>query len=324
MNDSVRELEVIDSHTGGEPTRMVIAGGPDLTGGERLSVSEQRERLSRDHDALRSALVTEPRTTPAAVGALLCPALDPAATTGVIFFNNAGTLGGCIHGTIGVVRSLAFLGTIGPGEHRLETPVGTVTAHLLPDGRVAVVNVRSFRSRAAVAVAVPGHGEVRGDIAWGGNWFFLLEEHGQSLRYERVGELTAYSAAVMQALADTGIRGDDGRAIDHVELFSDEAPAGADSRNFVLCPGREYDRSPCGTGTSAKLACLTADGKLAPGARWRQAGILGSIFEGRMVEHGGELRPEITGAAWVTGRATVLFDPTDPFRAGITANLERA
>ena len=322
MTSQPIEISVIDSHTGGEPTRMVIAGGPDLCQGERLSVGAQLERLRRDHDQLRSALVTEPRTTPAAVGALLCPPENPEATTGVIFFNNAGYLGGCIHGTLGVVRSLAFLGRLGPGEHLLETPVGTVKARLLPDGRVAAFNVPSSRAAAGVAVEVPGRGTVRGDIAWGGNWFFLIAEHGQSLRFSRVAELTAYAADVMLALETAGIRGADGRAIDHVELFSDEAPPGADSRNFVLCPGLEYDRSPCGTGTSAKLACLYADGQLAPGAVWRQAGILGSIFEGRLIERDGELLPEITGSAWVTGRATVILDPTDPFRAGITAGQE--
>jgi 4-hydroxyproline epimerase len=306
-------VRVIDSHTGGEPTRVVVAGGPDLGGG---TVREQLERFRRDHDRFRSAVVNEPRGSDVMVGALLVPPHDPSCRFGVIFFNNVDTLWMCGHGTIGLVATLAHLGLIGPGEVRLDTAVGPVAATLHTDGTVTLANVPSYRHAKQVAVEVPGLGVVRGDIAWGGNWFFLIEQHGLSVALEHVEALTDYAWKVRQALGAQGIVGADGGEIDHIELFAPTPTA--DSRNFVLCPGKAYDRSPCGTGTSAKVACLAADGKLAEGATWKQESVIGSHFLAsyrRLPD--GQIQPLVTGRAFVQADATFLFHPEDPFAWGI-------
>jgi len=306
-------VRVIDSHTGGEPTRVVVAGGPDLGGG---TVREQLERFRRDHDRFRSAVVNEPRGSDVMVGALLVPPHDPSCRFGVIFFNNVDTLWMCGHGTIGLVATLAHLGLIGPGEVRLDTAVGPVAATLHPDGTVTLANVPSYRHAKQVAVEVPGLGVVRGDIAWGGNWFFLVEQHGLTVALEHVEALTDYAWKVRRALGAQGVVGADGGEIDHIELFAPTPTA--DSRNFVLCPGKAYDRSPCGTGTSAKVACLAADGKLAEGTIWKQESVIGSHFLAsyrRLPD--GQVQPLVTGRAFVQADATFLFHPEDPFAWGI-------
>ena len=336
----MKRIEVIDSHTGGEPTRLVVSGFPDLGTG---SMAERKQLLASEHDAWRAACILEPRGNDVLVGALLCEPVDPSACAGVIFFNNTGYLGMCGHGTIGLVVSLAHMGRIGAGVHKIETPVGTVEATLHEDRSVSVRNVPSYRYRKAVELQVPGHGPVQGDIAWGGNWFFLIADHGQRITGDNVEALTAYTYAVQKALEDQGIRGEDGGLIDHIELFaeneqpegsqpsvaSEEEPAPnaasssaaaslrADSRNFVLCPGKAYDRSPCGTGTSAKLACLAADGKLQPGQIWRQASVIGSLFEGSYQWQGDKVIPTIRGRANISAEATLLLEQDDPFAWGI-------
>jgi 4-hydroxyproline epimerase len=311
----VRRLRAIDSHTGGEPTRVVIDGGPALAG----SLAARLECLRREHDALRAAVCNEPRGSDVLVGALVTPPVDPAAAAGVIFFNNVGYLGMCGHGTIGLVTTLAWLGRLGPGRHRIETPVGVVTTELHPSGAVSVRNVPAYRHARGVAVEVPGHGRVTGDVAWGGNWFFLSADHGQALDPANVEALIDFGWRVRLALTAAGIRGAGGAEIDHIELTGPASRAGLDSRNFVLCPGKAYDRSPCGTGTSAKLACLVADGKLAPGGRWRQESIVGSVFEGSVEIEAGVVVPTITGQAWITADTTLLLDPGDPYCYGIGA-----
>lgn len=312
----MNRIEVIDSHTGGEPTRLVIEGFPDLGTG---TMAERRQLLAERHDAWRAACVLEPRGSDVLVGALLCTPVDPNACAGVIFFNNTGYLGMCGHGTIGLIASLAHLGRIGPDVHAVETPVGTVQATLHEDGSVSVRNVPAYRYRKDVALQVPGIGAVIGDIAWGGNWFFLVAEHGLAVAGDNLEALTAYTVAVQQALEDQGIRGEDGGLIDHIELFAEDDDA--DSRNFVLCPGKAYDRSPCGTGTSAKLACLAADGKLQPGQIWRQASVIGSTFEGsyEYMEPRADERvvPTIRGQAYVSAEATLILHGNDPFAWGI-------
>lgn len=312
----MQRIEIIDSHTGGEPTRVVVAGFPDLGEG---TMAERRERLAREHDRWRRATLLEPRGSDVLVGALLCAPQDPAHAAGVIFFNNAGYLGMCGHGTIGLVATLAFLGRLGPGEHVIETPVGLVRATLHDDGRVSVRNVPAYRLAAGVRVTLPTGQVVSGDIAWGGNWFFLCADHGQTVQPDRVNELTAYADVVGQALFAQGHRGADGAVIDHIELFADVDPALADSRSFVLCPGRQYDRSPCGTGTSAKLACLAAAGKLPPGQVWRQASVIGSVFEGWYEAGEGHIVPTIRGQAFISAQATLLIEPGDPFGWGLPA-----
>ncbi|WP_104903257.1 4-hydroxyproline epimerase [Pseudomonas sp. LH1G9] len=308
----MKRLHVIDSHTGGEPTRLVMDGFPALAGN---SIAAQLDNLRTHHDAWRRACLLEPRGNDVLVGALYCAPVTPGATCGVIFFNNAGYLGMCGHGTIGLVASLHYLGRIEPGVHTVDTPVGPVAATLHADGAVTLRNVPAYRFRQRVAVDVPGHGVVHGDIAWGGNWFFLVSEHGQALQMDNVDALTDYTWAMLKALERQGIYGEDGALIDHIELFADDAHA--DSRNFVMCPGKAYDRSPCGTGTSAKLACLAADDKLAPGETWVQASITGSQFEGRYEWDGERVRPYITGRAYMTADSTLLIDAQDPFAWGI-------
>ncbi|QJW97173.1 proline racemase family protein [Frigoriglobus tundricola] len=307
----MQQIHVIDSHTGGEPTRVVVTGGPFLGTGP---MAERAEALRQRFDTFRSCVVNEPRGSDVLVGALLCEPHDPASAAGVIFFNNVGVLGMCGHGTIGLAVTLAHLGRIRPGEHRLETTVGPVSVALHDGHRVTVRNVPSYRRHAHVTVNVPGLGPVTGDIAWGGNWFFLVKEHPEEIRVGNVDRLTDVAWRIRQA-----VNAAFPEPVDHVELFGPPADAANHSRNFVLCPGKAYDRSPCGTGTSAKLACLFADGKLAPGEVWRQESVTGSVFEGTVEPTGepGVVVPSITGTAYITAEATLLVDPTDPLRDGI-------
>jgi 4-hydroxyproline epimerase len=306
----MERIRVIDSHTGGEPTRVVIAGGPDLLAGPLAA----RAALFRDqYDTFRSCVVNEPRGSDVLVGALLCQPENPAHTAGVIFFNNVGVLGMCGHGTIGLAVTLAHMGLIGPGAHTVETPVGPVTVQLHDAHRVTVTNVPSYRKHASVSVEVEGLGRVTGDIAWGGNWFFLVKDSREELTVGNVERLTDVTWRIRKA-----VNAAFPEPVDHVELFGPPVDPANHSRNFVLCPGKAYDRSPCGTGTSAKLACLFADGKLKPGDVWRQESITGSVFEGRVAPvEGGAVAPSITGTAYITAEATLLVDAADPLKDGI-------
>ena len=322
-------VSLIDSHTEGEPTRVVLEGAPDLGRG---SLSERREIFAREGDLFRASVIGEPRGAAHLVGALLCEPCDAACATGVNFFNNAGVLQMCGHGTIGVMATLSHLGRIAPGAHRIETPVGIVQATLQSANRVSVQNVPSYRWKKSVEVAVEGCGVVAGDIAWGGNWFFLVEasQHRQKLEIARWRELTEYARRLKCALVAQNISGREGAEIDHIELSGPPARADADERNFVLCPGDAFDRSPCGTGTSAKMACLHADGHLQAGQIWRRESILGTLFKGQIEvirEEAGaagetettwpKVLPTISGSAYITGETRLLFDPRDPLRDGI-------
>jgi 4-hydroxyproline epimerase len=306
-------VHFVDSHTGGEPTRVIVSGGPSLPGG---SVAQKLDQLRGRLDFFRTATINEPRGSDIIVGALLCEPQSPSSAAGVIYFNNVGYLGMCVHGTIGLVATLAHLRRIGTGTHRIESPVGTVTATLHDNGEVTVENVASFRHLRDVAVNVPGYGTIRGDVAWGGNWFFLVDRSPVELLAENVAGLTDFAWAVRQALERSKITGPEGQEIDHVELFGESGLPGVDSKNFVLCPGKAYDRSPCGTGTSAKLACLYADGRLRSGQVWRQESIVGSIFEGCVRIEDGKVLPSIKGSAFITSEGDLLLDSADPFRNG--------
>jgi 4-hydroxyproline epimerase len=309
-----KKIRVIDSHTGGEPTRLIVSGGPELGTG---SLPARLNRFRNEFDALRSAVVNEPRGSNVMVGALLCEPVDPNCAAGVIFFNNVGYLGMCGHGTIGLMATLSYMGRIAPGEHRVETPVGTVSAILHASGEVTVNNVPSYRFATKVAVTVPDYGQVVGDVAWGGNWFFLIENSGHELVVENVESLTAFTWAVRQALSANGVTGANGQEIDHIELFGPSKVPGLHSKNFVLCPGKAFDRSPCGTGTSAKLACLYADGKIREDQIWKQESIVGSIFEGSVKVRDGRIYPSIKGSAFVNAEADLVLDERDPFSMGI-------
>lgn len=309
-------LDIVDSHTAGEPTRCVVAGGPHLGS---APLAERLEILRRDYDSYRRAILCEPRGSDVLVGAFLVEPVDPACAAGVIFFNNAGYLGMCGHGAIGVAVTLAHLGRIGPGEHLIETPVGIVRIQLHTANLVTIRNVPAFRHCSSVTVEVPGYGAVTGEVAWGGNWFFLVGSHPFSLTLDQVEPLTAFTWEIRRALAAAGVTGAGDAEIDHIELFTAAHDPTNNSRNFVLCPGKAYDRSPCGTGTSAKMACLAADGRLKPGQIWRQEGILDTVFEGSFqFDHGErEIIPSVTGSAYVTAECTLIFDPADPFRLGV-------
>jgi 4-hydroxyproline epimerase len=308
-------MRVIDSHTEGEPTRVIVEGGPDLGDGP---LAERRARFVREFDHLRRFAVNEPRGHDAIVGALLCEPYDKSCAAGVIYFNNVGAIGMCGHGTIGLAATLAYMGRLKPGRHRLETPVGVVGMELVDGCTATVENVESYRFAEAISVEVEGLGTVRGDVAWGGNWFFLTSTPPPcDLEFANIGPLTAAANAISDALKAQGVRGKDGALIDHVEFFGPARSSEANSRNFVLCPGGAYDRSPCGTGTSAKLACLSADGKLKPGEVWVQESIIGSRFR-TSFEPGpnGGVLPRITGRAFICAESKLVQDQNDPFRYG--------
>lgn len=310
-------MRVVDSHTEGEPTRVILDGGPPLGSGP---LAERARVLSAGFDKFLRATIAEPRGSEALVGALLCAPVDRTCVTGVIFFNRVGPLGMCGHATIGTAVTLAFLGRIGPGTHRIETPAGVVTARLTTPNVVSVENVESFRYRRAVCVNVEGIGPVTGDVAWGGNWFFQTADLPCPLVKGNISLLSDAARRTRLALARESITGRDGAEIDHVEFFGPANAPDANSRNFVLCPDGTYDRSPCGTGTSAKLACLASDGELVPGKTWIQESITGSRFLAsyRRGEEGG-IFPTITGAAYICADAELRFDPNDPFAHGIRA-----
>lgn len=312
----VTKIHIIDSHTGGEPTRLIVDGGPDLGDGP---LSERVKLFKEKFDHIRSAVVCEPRGSDVLVGALLCKPHDPSCSVGVIFFNNVGYLGMCGHGTIGLVATLAYQGILQIGRHKVDTPVGAVEVELHPDHSVSVHNVAAYRAQHAVTIEVEDHGPVTGDIAWGGNWFFLIADHGQDMRLANIEALTNFAWRVREALNAAGIRGEDSGEIDHIELFGPPSASENDSQNFVLCPGKAYDRSPCGTGTSAKLACLAADGKLKAGEIWRQESIIGSVFEASFQAHSnsGKIHPTIRGTAFVNAESSLILQDNDPFVYGI-------
>jgi 4-hydroxyproline epimerase len=320
MEAAMKRIPFLDSHTGGEPTRLISEYLPPLGPG---TVAEQLTALQRD-DSFRRQVLCEPRGSDVLVGALLVPPADPTCQLGVIFFNNVGYLGMCGHGTIGLMASLSYQGKIQPGAYRIETPVGVVEATLHPGGhpggpgypnRVSVRNVPAYRLFAHLPLEIDGR-TIHGDVAWGGNWFFLCHDHGLEVSPANLDQLTDFAWRVREAYTRQGLTAPDGHEIDHVELFAPTAQA--DSRSFVLCPGKAYDRSPCGTGTSAKLACLAADGKLAEGQVWRQQSVVGSIFEGSIQREGESVIPTITGEAWVMAEGHLLFDERDPFQDGIS------
>ncbi len=306
-------IQILDTHTGGEPTRVIVAGGPDLGSG---SMVERRSIFQQNFDEIRRGVACEPRGSDVMVGAILTPPVTPGCVAGVIFFNNIGYLNMCGHGTIGVAVALEELGRIKTGVHRLDTPVGIVSFENLGQGEVRIENVPSYRSTKKLAVELADGSTVHGDIAWGGNWFFLCDDHGEKLHPKNVESLTLKSWAIRRALESKGIGGLDG-PIDHIELMGPSDSPHCHAKNFVLCPGGAYDRSPCGTGTSAKVACLAADGKLNPGEAWVQESIIGSRFVATYRWEGDRVIPTISGNAYISGEATLRFEPHDPFCWGI-------
>jgi 4-hydroxyproline epimerase len=309
----MQRIHVIDSHTGGEPTRFVVSGFPDLGSG---TIADKRERLRKDHDRFRQAVICEPRGSDVLVGALLCEPSDPDYVAGLVFFNNIGYLGMCGHGTIGVAVSLGHSGRIQAGRHRFETPVGVVSVEYDGANSASFENVPSYRYAKDVTIDVETLGQVTGDVAWGGNWFFLVRDWPKpiDLLHARINSIACQW--IKEALAENGVTGADGAEIDHIELFGPPSDPHNRSRNFVLCPGSAYDRSPCGTGTSAKIACLAADGLLTPGEIWRQESVLGTVFTASYRREGNKIIPRISGQAYVTTESTLLIDAADPLTWG--------
>ena len=322
--NTLNKIRYIDSHTGGEPTRVVLKGFPFP---ENLPLAERVDYLRAHHDHFRAAVASEPRASDAMVGALLMPPVVDGSVASVIFFNNAGYLGMCGHGSIGLICTLNYLGKISPGVHAIDTPAGTVSCTLHADGKVSIENVASYRHRRAVTVNTANHGSITGDIAWGGNWFYLVDGGDRKIDLTNIDDLMTFGRAIREALIAAIITGPQGEAIDHVEIFGAPSQPALHSRNFVLCPGNAYDRSPCGTGTSAKLACLAADGKLAAGERWFQESIVGSVFEASYQSapnsERGAIIPTITGTAFICGEGELIMDPADPFCWGIQGNISK-
>ncbi len=310
----MKRIQVIDSHTGGEPTRVVIKGGPDLG---TNNLTERLDSFRTHFDEYRRAILCEPRGSDVLVGAILCKPVDPSCIAGVIFFNNVGYLGMCGHGTIGLAVTLGHLGMITKGNHDLETPIGKINFTFDGFNTVSLENVPSYRLKKNVSINVEGVGMISGDVAWGGNWFFLVSDHHETLTHSNTSRLTHVAQRIQSALRQQGITGTNNAEIDHIELFGPPLTPNNQSRNFVLCPGGAYDRSPCGTGTSAKIACLASDGKLQPGEVWRQESILGSVFEASFRLQGELIMPRISGNAFITAETTILIDDADPFAWGI-------
>lgn len=312
-------MRVIDSHTEGEPTRVILSGGPDLGAG---SVAERAERLAREHGAFRDSVVREPRGSDALVTALLVPPSLPDCAAGVIYFSTVGNLGMCGHASIGTAITLAHLGQIGPGVHKLETPVGVVRVELHSDHEASITNVESYRLHKDVTVTIDGLGKITGDIAWGGNWFFITRDLPCALEFDNINQLNHATRQIRNALEAQGWTGANGAWIDHIVLIGPSDIA--DARNYVLCPGGSHDRSPCGTGTSALLACMAADGQVSADTEWVQQSIIGSTYRLQHVPAGnGRIIPTIRGRAWVTAEATLHFAPSDPYATGIRAPVRR-
>ena len=308
-------MRFFDSHTEGEPTRVIVSGGPELGLG---SLAERLNRFRQTADDYRQCAINEPRGWDALVGALLCEPSDPTCKVGVIFFNNTGYLGMCGHGAIGVAVTLHYLRRIDLGVQRIETPVGVVQVNVLSPNEVAVENVPSYRHRSGVSLDVEGIGMITGDIAFGGNWFFLIHGPPLPLTIDNIRPLSDVAQRVRDELNRQGVTGENGAEIDHIEFFGPPDSPRSDSRSFVYCPGGAYDRSPCGTGTSAKLACLAANGKLKPNMPWVQESIIGSRFTATYREGSrGQIIPTITGHAYVCSEGTLIQQPADPFRLGI-------
>ena len=307
-------VEVIDSHTGGEPTRGVVNGWPQPEG---KTLSERVCFMKENQEHLRTGAICEPRGHNAIVGALLTPPENPESLTGVIFFNDVGYIGMCGHAMIGTVETLRHLGKLNSHKALIDTPVGTVSIEIGDDGNVTVANVPSYLYMGDAEVYVEGLGQVRGDVAWGGNWFFLVNNQGPELTMSNIDFLMSSTKKIRQALIDSGITGEDGAVVDHIEFFGDPVHPDAHSKNFVLCPGNAYDRAPCGTGTSAKLACLYAKGKLQVGQEWIQESITGSLYKCWLEDIDGVITPFVTSRAHITAESTQYFSEEDDFCWGI-------
>lgn len=308
-------MHVIDSHTGGMPTRVILNGGPELGSGP---MAERVRCLANNHDAFCKSVLLEPRGQSGMVGALLVAPDDVGCETGVIYFDANAILGMCGHGTIGLGVTLAHLGRIAPGTHKFETPAGIISIDLLDTSTVRVTNIESRQVQEAVSIEIDKYGVFTGDLAYGGNWFFIVDPSPIPVEVANIRVLTDLAIAIREACTAQGVTGENGENVDHVILQGQPDTESVSSRNFVLCPDNEYDRSPCGTGSSARLACLAAAGVLAPGEEIVQQSIIGSTYN-MSYQPGisGGVIPKLTGQAHVMAESRLIFAQNDPFRMGI-------
>jgi 4-hydroxyproline epimerase len=311
---------IVDSHTEGEPTRVILEGGPDLGSG---SLSERAARLATEYKDFYRSVVLEPYGQEAMVGALLTEPTNPECVAGVIYFDAAAVIGMCGHGTIGVAATLAHIGKIGIGTHKIETPVGIVEVTLSDKNTITVRNIDSYRFKKAITLEVEGIGKVTGDIAYGGNWFFMVDDSPTPVLPSNIRGLTEAGIAIREAIYAQGIKGGNDGIIDHIVLYGPALTEKGHTRNFVLCPDDAYDRSPCGTGCSARLSCLAADNRLAPGEEIYQESTIGSGYtlsyelSTSPTAPKGSIVPSITGQAFITREATLINNPNDPLKKGI-------
>jgi 4-hydroxyproline epimerase len=318
------QLRVLDSHTIGEPTRLVIdewcAASLDLGTG---SVRQRRDVFRERYDHLRRAIVADPRGVEAMVGVVLVPPTDPSCDLGAIYFNRVGYLDMCGHATIGLAVSLGHLGRISPGPFRLETPAGVVGVQWHGGTSVSFQCVSPRRIHRGLVVRCADGTTVSGDVATSGLWFFICRDHGLSIDTEAISQLRDKAWAIRRSLAAAGVTGDTGEVIDHIVLMGPPQDPANHARNFVLCPDGAFDRSPCGTATSALVGCLHDDDLLAEGALWRQESILGGVYEASINRSGGVLMPTVRGQAWITAESTLHFAADDPYRTGLPQTTRR-
>ncbi|QVQ53464.1 proline racemase family protein [Spiractinospora alimapuensis] len=328
-----RYFSAVDSHTEGMPTRVVTGGVGPVPG---ATMAERRTYFMEHLDHIRELLVNEPRGHAAMSGAILQPPSRPDADWGVIYIEVSGCLPMCGHGTIGVATVLVETGMVEVTEPvtevRLDTPAGLVTARVsVTDGRaesVTIRNVASFSVAHDATVRVPGIGDVRYDMAYGGNFYAIVPIEDLGIPFDKAEKdrMATAGLAIMDAInaqnrpvhpIDPTIAG-----CKHVQLTA-SGGTGADARNAMVIHPGWFDRSPCGTGTSARMAQLHSRGELAVGQDFVNQSLLGTSFTGRLLEEtdvGGlpAVVPTVTGRAWITAMGQYLLDPDDPFPRGFT------
>jgi 4-hydroxyproline epimerase len=319
-----RHVRVIDSHTIGEPTRLVLDDaflhGLDLGTG---SVRSRRDVFRSRYDHLRRALVADPRGVEAMVGVILVPPSDPTCDFGALYCNRVGYLDMCGHATIGLAVSLGHIGRIKPGAFRLETPAGIVGVEWHGGSEASIQSVSPRRIHRMLSIACRDGTTVNGDVATSGLWFFICRDHGIPVVPDAIPRLLEKAWMIRRSLEAAGITGDAGEPIDHIVLMGQALDPANSARNFVLCPDGAFDRSPCGTATSALVGCLYEDGHLDEGAAWRQESILGGLYESSIRRQGGVLIPTVRGRAWITAEATLHFAEDDPYRTGLPHTIRR-
>ncbi|MFI5747119.1 proline racemase family protein [Streptomyces sp. NPDC051644] len=324
-------FHAVDSHTEGMPTRVITGGIGTIPG---ATMAERRTYFRKHRDAVRTLLMYEPRGHASMSGAILQPPTRPDADFGVLFIEVSGYLPMCGHGTIGVATVLVETGMVEVTEPvttvRLDTPAGLVSVDVrVKDGAataVTLTNVPAFSVALDRTVDVPGYGPVRYDLAYGGNFYAMVQLSDLGLPFDRArkGDILAAGLALMDAVnaADRPVHPEDSdiNGLKHVQFIAPGSDARHSRHAMAIHPGW-FDRSPCGTGTSARMAQLHARGELALDTDFVNESFIGTSFTGRLVEKttvGGlsAVVPTVTGRAWITGTAQFFLNPSDPFPEG--------